>query len=72
MAGLKSNSTFLVSTVRYCTIYSRDKKDTDPYNISTMEKGSLWQSKNYLQNAASLLSREYGNRRGLDLSKEVL
>ena len=28
--------------------YSHDKKDTDPYNIITMEIGSLWQSKTYL------------------------
>ena len=28
--------------------YTRDKKDTDPYEISTMGMGSLWQSKTYL------------------------
>ena len=48
------------------------KKDTDPYNISSMGMGSLWQSKTYLQNTASLLIRQYGNRRGLDISKEAM
>ena len=28
--------------------YSHDKNDTDSYDISTMEIGSLWQSKTYL------------------------
>ena len=29
-------------------IYSCGKKDKDPYDITTMEMGSLWQSKTYL------------------------
>ena len=33
---------------------------------------SLWPGKTYLKNAASLLNRDCVNRRGLDLSKEVL
>ena len=28
--------------------YSHGEKDTDPYNLSTMEMGSLWSSKTYL------------------------
>ena len=47
--------------------YSQGKKDTDPYNISTSEMGSIWQGKSYLKNAASLLVRDYVNNRGLDL-----
>ena len=34
--------------------------------------GSLWQGKTYLYNASSLLNSNWVNRRGLDLSKEVL
>ena len=49
-------------------MYSRGKTDTDPYNISTVEMGSLWRGKTHIKNAASLLNREYVNRRGLDLS----
>ena len=34
--------------------------------------GSLGQGKISLKNAVSLFIRDYGNKRGLDLSKEVL
>ena len=40
--------------------------------ISTTEMRSLWQSKTYLKNAASLLNRDCVSQEGLDLSKEVL
>ena len=42
------------------------------YYISTIEMGSLWQGKTYLKNAYSLLKRDWVNRWGLYLSKEVL
>ena len=34
--------------------------------------GSLWQGKTIPKNDASLLNRDYVNRKGLDLSKELL
>ena len=40
--------------------------------LSIIEMESLWQSKNYLKNDASLFNRECVNRRNLDFSKEVL
>ena len=53
-------------------LYSRGKKDTDPYNISPIEMRSLWMEIEYVKSAARLLNREWVNKRGLDLSKEVL
>ena len=50
-------------------MYSRGKKDTNPYNMSTMEIGSLWESKTYIENPDSPLNCKYG---GWDLSKKVL
>ena len=35
--------------------YSREKKDADPYNISSMELGSLPESETFLKDAASLM-----------------
>ena len=52
--------------------YSRDKKDTDPYNISPIEMRSLWMEIKYIQSDATLLDRDWVNKGGLDLSKEVL
>ena len=43
-----------------------------PLVISTIEMGSLWQGNTYPKNAAILLNGACVNRRGLDLSKEVL
>ena len=52
--------------------YSCGKKDTDTYNMSTIEMGSLWQGKTYPKNTSCLLVRQYVNGKGLDFSKEVL
>ena len=40
--------------------------------VNTIEMGTFGQGKIYLENAASLLNRDYVNRRGIDLLKEVL
>ena len=53
-------------------LYSRDKKDTDPYNISPIEMRSHWMEIKYIWNDARLLNRDWVNKGGLDLSKEVL
>ena len=52
--------------------YSRGKTDTDPYNISPIEMRSLWMEIKYIKSAARLLDRDWVNKGGLDLSKEVL
>ena len=52
--------------------YSRDKKDTDPYNISPIEMRSLWMEIKYIESNARLLDGNWVNKGGLDLSKEVL
>ena len=40
-------------------MYSRGKKDTIFYNMSTMEIGSLWESKTYIENPDSPLNCKY-------------
>ena len=52
--------------------YRCDKKDTDPYNISPIEMRSLWMEIRYIKSAVRLLNRDWVNKWGLDLSKEVL
>ena len=37
-------------------MYIHGKKDKDPYNISTMEMGSIWERKKYIKNSANPLS----------------
>ena len=53
-------------------MYSRGKKDTDPYHISPIEMRSLWMKIKFVKSAARLLNRDWVNKGGLDLSKEVL
>ena len=38
----------LTSTTHCYRVYSRDKKDTDPYNISPIEMRSLWMEIKYI------------------------
>ena len=54
------------------TYYSCDKKDTDSYNISPIEMRSVWMEIKYVKSGARLLDSNWVNKRGLDLSKEVL
>ena len=51
--------------------YSGAKKYWYPYLINTIEMRSLWTEK-YIKSAARVLNRDCVNKRGLDLSKEVL
>ena len=65
------------SSSAYCfhahlLIYTRGKKEIHPYYISPIEMRSLWMEIEYVQSAARLLNRIWVNKRGLDLSKEVL
>ena len=53
-------------------LYSRGKKDTDPYNISPIEMRSLWMEMKYIKSTTRLLNRNWVNKEGLDISKEVL
>ena len=53
-------------------IYSGGKNGKHPWYISTIEMGSLWHAKTYLENTASLSKRNYAKKGSLDLSKEVL
>ena len=54
--------TFYFKTMMWIN-YSGDKKVTDPYNMSTMDMGSVREHKTYLKKAASLLRRNYVNNR---------
>ena len=45
--------------------YSHDKKDTDPYNISPIEMGSLWIEIIDIKSAVRLLNRDWVNKEGL-------
>ena len=52
--------------------YTRGKKEIHPYYISPIEMRSLWIEIKYIKSVARLLDRDWVNKRGLDLSKEVL
>ena len=52
--------------------YSRGKKYRHPYYISPIEMRSFWTEMKYVKSAARLLDRNCVNKKGLDLSKEVL
>ena len=52
--------------------YTRRNKFCHPYLIDNIEMKSLWMDIKYLKSAARLLNRDWVNKRGLDLSKEVL
>ena len=52
--------------------YTRGKKEIHPYYISPIEMRSLWTEIKYVKSAARLLDRNWVNKGGLDLSKEVL
>ena len=53
-------------------IYSRGKKYRHPYLINSIEMRSLWMEIKYIKRTARLLNRDWVNKGGLDLSKEVL
>ena len=52
--------------------YTRGKKEIHPYYISPIEMRSLWMEIKCVKSATRLLVRTWINKRGLDLSKEVL
>ena len=52
--------------------YRRGKKYRHPYLINTIEMRSLWMEIKYIKSTARLLDRDWVNKGGLDLSKEVL
>ena len=54
--------------LRYVT-YSRDKKDTDPYNISTIEMGSPSHCKSSASFWSDNMSREEAQRAEAKLNK---
>ena len=53
-------------------IYSRGKKYRHPYLTNTIEIRSLWMEIKYIESTGRLLDRDWVNKRGSDLSKEVL
>ena len=53
-------------------IYTGAKKYWHPYLINTIEMRSFWTEIKYVKKAARLLDRSHVNKRGLDLSNEVL
>ena len=55
-----------------CFVYTGAKKDWHPYLINTIEMRSLWMEIKYIESTARLLDRDWVNKGGLDLSKEVL
>ena len=52
--------------------YTCGKKEIHPCYINPIEMTSLWMEIKYVKIAARLLNRNWVNKRGLDLSKEVL
>ena len=63
----------LVYTTILCTqIYSYGRMKRHPYWISTIEMRVFQTEKKSIKRAFTLLNRDCVNRRGLDLSKEVL
>ena len=52
--------------------YSRGIKLIHPYYISPIEIRSLWMEIKYIKSTTRLLNRVWVNKKGLDLSKEVL
>ena len=56
----------------YKLMYSRGKKYRHPYLINTIEIRSLWMEIKYIESTGRLLDRDWVNKRGSDLSKEVL
>ena len=56
-----------------CSIHCTGaKKDWHPYYINTIEMRSLWMEIKYIKSATRLLDRDWVNKGGLDLFKEVL
>ena len=53
-------------------MYTGAKKYWHPYKMNTIEMRSFLMEKEYLESPDRLFSRDFVNRRGLDLSKEVL
>ena len=53
-------------------IYTGAKKYWHPFLINTSEMRSLWKGIKYIKSAARVLNRNCVNKKGLDLSKEVL
>ena len=52
--------------------YTKRNKFWQPYLINTIEMRSLWMETKYIKSTSRLLDRNYVNKGGLDLSKEVL
>ena len=52
--------------------YTGAKKYWHPYLINTIEMRSLWMKIKHSKSSARLLDRDWVNKGGLDLSKEVL
>ena len=52
--------------------YTGAKKYWHPCLINTIEMRSLWTEIKYIKSAARVLDTDFVNKRGLDLSKEVL
>ena len=52
--------------------YTKKNKKWHSYLINTIEMRSLWMEMKYIKSTARLLNRDWVNKGGLDLSKEVL
>ena len=57
---------------RNMSMYTKRNKFWHPYLINTIELRSLWMEIKYIKSTARLLDRDWVNKGGLDLSKEVL
>ena len=53
-------------------IYTRGKKEIHPYYLRPIEMSSIWMEIKYIKSATRLLGRDWVNKGGLDISKEVL
>ena len=53
-------------------MYTKRTKFWHPYLINTIEMRSLWMEIKYIKSTARLLDRDWVDKRGLDLFKEVL
>ena len=71
LSGASAHHRSVKMFFRRGNIYNRGKKDIYHYNISIVEMGSLWNGQINLDNASTLLDRDFVNRRGLDLLKQV-
>ena len=60
------------SAAKHSATYSRGKYGKYPLYISTLEMRSLWMEIKCIRSASRLLDIDCVNKRGLDLSKEVL